>query len=64
MIKWLVTVVVALFLFSALRPVMQRLGIGRLPGDFRVTVKGRTYEIPLASTVLLSLLALLVGRLW
>jgi hypothetical protein len=64
MIKWLVTVFIALFVFSALRPIMNRIGIGRLPGDFRVTVKGRRYEIPLASTVLLSLIAFLIGRLW
>jgi hypothetical protein len=64
MIKWLVTLFIALFVFSALRPIMHRIGIGRLPGDFRVTVKGRRYEIPLASTVLLSLIAFLIGRLW
>ncbi|MET0508493.1 MAG: DUF2905 domain-containing protein [Burkholderiaceae bacterium] len=64
MIKWLLTVVVALFLLSALRPVLQRIGIGRLPGDFRVTIKGRTYEIPLASTVLLTLLATALARVW
>lgn len=63
MIKWLVTLVIALALLSMLTPLLRRLGIGRMPGDFRLRVKGREVFIPLASTVLLSLLATLVARL-
>ena len=62
MIKWLLTIVVALILFAGLTPLLRRLGIGRLPGDFRFRVGGKDYILPVASTVLLSLLAMLVGR--
>lgn len=63
MIKWLVTVVIALGLLSMLTPLLRRLGIGRMPGDFRFRIRGREVFFPLASTVLLSLLAALVSRL-
>jgi hypothetical protein len=35
----------------------------RLPGDFRIPVRGRIYYVPLASTVLLSLLVWALSRL-
>ena len=62
-IKWLLTLFIALFLLSMLTPVLRRLGIGRMPGDFHFRYRGRDYFFPLASTVLLSLLATLVGFL-
>ncbi|MCO5102152.1 MAG: DUF2905 domain-containing protein [Burkholderiaceae bacterium] len=63
MIKWLLVVVVALVLFSGLMPLLRRLGIGRLPGDFEFRLFGRGWSIPITSTVLLSLLAALLSRL-
>lgn len=63
MVKWLLTLFIALALLSGLTPLLRRLGIGRFPGDFRIRIKGREYFIPLASTVLLSLLMMLVARL-
>ncbi len=62
MIKWLVTIVVALVLFAGLTPLLRRIGIGRLPGDLQVRLRGKDYSLPIASTVLLSLLAMLVAR--
>ena len=35
----------------------------RLPGDFRIPVRGRMYYMPLASTLLLSLLVWAIGKL-
>jgi hypothetical protein len=61
--KWIIATVVALVLFSGLMPWLRRLGIGRLPGDFNFRLFGRDWSIPLASTLLLSLMAALVGRL-
>jgi hypothetical protein len=61
--KWIIATVVALALFSGLMPWLRRLGIGRLPGDFNFRLFGRDWSIPLASTLLLSLMAALVGRL-
>jgi Protein of unknown function (DUF2905) len=48
--KWLLTVLIGLVILAVLT---SRL---RLPGDFRIPVRGRMYYVPLASTVLLSLL--------
>lgn len=61
--KWLVATMVALFLFAGLMPFLRRFGIGRLPGDINFRLRGREVSIPIASTVLLSLLAALVARL-
>jgi hypothetical protein len=61
-LKWLLTLTVALILISALTPWLRRLGLGRLPGDFEFKRKGKRYLIPIASTVLLS--ALLSAAAW
>jgi hypothetical protein len=59
MLKWLVTVLVVLVIFAVLAP---RFGAWRLPGDFSVPVRGRIYYIPLASTLVFSLLVWLISR--
>ena len=63
MIRWLIVVFIALLLFSGLRPWLEKLGLGRLPGDFRFRLFGREFFIPLASSVVLSLLAMAVSKL-
>jgi len=60
-LRWLIVVFVALVCISGLMPLLRRLGLGRLPGDFEFRLFGRQWSIPLASAVLLSvLLSLLV----
>ena len=59
MLKWLVTVLVVLVVFSV---IAQRFGAWRLPGDFTIPVRGRIYYIPLASTLVFSLLVWLVSQ--
>jgi len=59
MVKWLATVLVVLIVLAV---VAQRFGAWRLPGDFKVPVRGRIYYIPLASTLVFSLLVWLVSR--
>ncbi|HUP09070.1 MAG TPA: DUF2905 family protein [Caldimonas sp.] len=39
------------------------MGIGRLPGDLRVRIRGRDWYLPFGSSVLLGLIALGVARL-
>jgi hypothetical protein len=63
MLKWLLTLVVALVVLTALSPWLARRGLGRLPGDITVHMRGRRYALPFTSTLLLSLLLTLVSRL-
>ncbi len=62
MLKWLITVAIALVLFSGLLPLLRRFGVGRLPGDLDFMLFGRRWSIPLMSTILLSLLAMALAR--
>jgi len=62
-LKWLVTVFLALVILSAATPFLRRFRLGRLPGDLQIPVRGRMYYVPFATTVLLSLLVWLIGRL-
>ncbi|WP_325342705.1 DUF2905 domain-containing protein [Xylophilus sp.] len=62
MIRWLIVVFLALLLINGLTPWLQRLGFGRLPGDFRFRLFGRECFIPLTTTVLLSLLAGVISK--
>ncbi len=63
MVKWLVTLLVALFVLSLVAPRLSRYGFGRLPGDFRIPLRGRVYYVPFATTVALSLLVWGIGKL-
>ena len=62
MFRWLLTIFIALIVFSAMLPWLQKLGIGRLPGDVRFTLFGKTFFLPFASTILISLLTILVAK--
>ncbi len=63
MIRWFLVVFLALMLISWLTPLLQRLGFGKLPGDLRFKLFGREWFVPLASTMLLSMLAAGIARL-
>ncbi len=63
MIRWLLTIFIALIVFSAALPWLEKLGVGRLPGDLKFTLFGKTIFLPFASTVLLSTLVFVVARL-
>jgi hypothetical protein len=63
-LKWLLTLVVALVVLTALSPwLARRFGLGRLPGDVTVRVRGRDYLLPFATTILLSLALTALARL-
>jgi len=62
-LKWLLTLLVALAVLTALAPWLARFGLGRLPGDVTVRVKGREYALPFTTTILLSLALTLLARL-
>jgi hypothetical protein len=42
----------------------QRLGLGRLPGDFRLTRPGFTVYAPVATSILVSVVLTLLLNLW
>lgn len=61
--RFVVTLFVGLIVLAALQPWLQKLGIGRLPGDLRFRVGKREVLLPFASTLLLTLVVFLIGRL-
>jgi len=63
MMRWLLTLFIALVVLTALQPWLRKLGIGRLPGDLNFRFGGRDYSFPFASTVLMTVLMFLVGKL-
>jgi hypothetical protein len=56
-------VLLALVLLNGLTPWLQKLGLGRLPGDFRFRLWGRVWWLPLTTTLILSGLASLLAHL-
>jgi uncharacterized membrane protein len=62
MIRWVLVIFFAVIVFSALLPWLEKLGIGRLPGDLRFKLFGRIFSLPFASTILISLVVLLIAR--
>jgi hypothetical protein len=42
---------------------LQRMGFGKLPGDLRFRLFGREWFIPLATTIILSLVAGVISKL-
>ena len=41
MIRWLIVIFLALILISWFTPLLRKLGVGKLPGDFRFRLFGR-----------------------
>lgn len=64
MFRWVLTIFLAVVVFSSLLPWLEKLGIGRLPGDLRFRLFGRNFSFPFASTILISLVVLLLARVF
>ncbi|MET1113886.1 MAG: DUF2905 domain-containing protein [Comamonas sp.] len=62
MIRWLIIIFLALLLINGLSNLLERIGLGRLPGDLRFRIFGRQIFLPFASTVLLSVIAALIAK--
>ena len=60
--RWLSVFFLVLILFGRLRRWLMKIGLGRLPGDFTLRLLGREFYVPLASSLLLSFLAMLIGQ--
>ena len=62
MIRWVLTIFIALIVFSAILPWLEKFGVGRLPGDVKFSLFGKTIFLPFASTILLSTVIFLIAR--
>ena len=63
MFRWLIVVFLALLLIQSITPWLEKLGLGRLPGDFRFRLFGRDFFIPLTTTLILSMVCAALSRL-
>ena len=59
--RWLLVFLVSLILFNGLATWLRRIGLGRLPGDFTLRWRGRELHVPLASSLVLSFIAMAIG---
>ena len=62
MIRWFIVIFLALIFISWFGPLLQKLGLGKLPGDFRFRLFGREWFIPVTTTILLSFVASLIAK--
>lgn len=62
MIRWMVAIFLALVVISWLTPWLQKLGMGRLPGDWHFRAGGREWFLPVTTTLILSGVASLISR--
>lgn len=63
MFRWFLTLFLVVIVFSSLLPWLEKLGIGRLPGDLRFRLFGKQFSFPFASTILIALFVLLIARI-
>ncbi len=63
MIRWVAVIFIALFIFYPLLPWLDKLRVGRLPGDLRFRLRGVVMCLPFGSTVLWSALAFAIAEL-
>lgn len=61
--RWLIVFLLACLVFNGLQGWLRRIGLGRLPGDFSFRVGGRDWYVPLASSLVLTLIAMGIGLL-
>ena len=61
--RWLLVFLLACLVFNVLQGWLAKIGLGRLPGDFRFRAGGREWFVPLTSSVVLAVLASVIGLL-
>ena len=62
--RWLIVFLLACLVFNGLQRWLRRIGLGKLPGDFSFMLRGREWFVPLTSSVVLSVLAMLIGLMF
>lgn len=63
MIRWVAAIFLALFVFYPLLPWLDRLRVGRLPGDVRFKLRGIVFCLPFGSTLAWSAVAFVIAEL-
>ena len=61
--RWILVFLLACLIFNGLQGWLRRIGLGKLPGDFSFRMAGRDWYVPLASSVVLSVIGMLIGLL-
>lgn len=56
MIRWMILIFILLVLVNSATGLIQKIGLGRLPGDLNLRFFGRVVFVPLASAVLVTVL--------
>ena len=64
MIRWVLVVFLVLLLIHGVSPWLNKLGFGRLPGDFRFTIFGKEFFIPITTTLILSMVCALIAQVF
>ena len=60
--RWLLIFVLSFIVFNSLQSWLEKIGLGHVPGDFKLRVAGRDWHFPFGSTLFLSLIGLLLAR--
>ncbi|MBQ8829279.1 MAG: DUF2905 domain-containing protein [Burkholderiaceae bacterium] len=60
--RWLLVIFIAIIILTSAIPWLQKLGIGRLPGDLNFRLLGRSIQIPLASTILIAFIVFAISK--
>lgn len=64
MIRWVAVIFIGLTVFYALLPwILEKVGVGRIIGDVRFPLAGKSLVLPFGSTVLWSAIAFLIAEL-
>ena len=61
--RWLLVFLLACLVFNGLQGWLRKFGLGKLPGDFSFRLRGREWFVPFTSSVVLTVLAMLIGLL-
>jgi hypothetical protein len=61
--RWFLVFLLAMIVFNSLRPWLQKIGLGRLPGDLHFRFRGKEWYFPFGSSLVLSGLAFGIGLL-
>ncbi|MEW5757687.1 MAG: DUF2905 domain-containing protein [Pseudomonadota bacterium] len=64
MSKLLITAGIILVILGLLWPALQKLGLGRLPGDIVIEKENFRFYFPLTTSLLISLVLFLIFWLW